>query len=211
MLRAPPHAPARVAAEALKHPMHIVVTFDHGASLSAGSAAGAGFPERGLLHPSMRGSCGAREAPAGAAAAAPPQQHVRRRWGRRHRTGMSHTSYSAGHAPLHAGAVRGPRTQITAPVWQVWCESGVRSHQSFEHVRMLMSVSTVRAQDWVQDMESIPICSSSTQRPGCLLQILQRAPRMADFRMASSRVGAEGGIALARALCAGQHLPAPQC
>lgn len=57
-------------------------------------------------------------------------------------------------------------------------------------------------------MKSIPVCSSRTQEPGCLLQILQRAPRMADFRMASSRVGAEGGAALARALCAGQHLPA---
>ena len=47
--------------------------------------------------------------------------------------------------------------------------------------------------------------------PGRLLQILQRAPRMADFRMASSRVGAEGGTALAQGLCAGQHLPAPHC
>jgi len=28
---------------------------------------------------------------------------------------------------------------------------------------------------------------------------------MADFRMASSRVGAEGGIALAQGLSAGQH------
>ena len=37
------------------------------------------------------------------------------------------------------------------------------------------------------------------------LQILQRAPAMADFRMASSRVGAEGGIALAQGLSAGQH------
>ena len=37
------------------------------------------------------------------------------------------------------------------------------------------------------------------------LQILQRAPRMADFRMASSRVGAEGGIALAQGLSTGHH------
>ncbi len=34
-------------------------------------------------------------------------------------------------------------------------------------------------------------------------QVLGRAPAMADFRMASSRVGAEGGIALARGLSAG--------
>ena len=36
---------------------------------------------------------------------------------------------------------------------------------------------------------------------GC--QVLGRAPAMADFRMASSRVGAAGGIALARGLSAG--------
>ena len=43
------------------------------------------------------------------------------------------------------------------------------------------------------------------------LQILQRAPRMADFRMASSRVGAEGGIALAQGLSIGQHTPPLLC
>ena len=37
------------------------------------------------------------------------------------------------------------------------------------------------------------------------MQVLQNAPRMADFRMASSRVGAEGGTALAEGLAAGQH------
>lgn len=36
------------------------------------------------------------------------------------------------------------------------------------------------------------------------VQVLQNAPRMADFRMASSRVGAEGGTALAEGLAAGQ-------
>lgn len=87
----------------------------------------------------------------------------------------------------------------------------MRSHQSFERARILMSVSAVRAQYRIQDMKSIPVCSSRTEGPGHLLQILQRAPRMADFRMASSRVGAEGGTALAHALCAGQHLPAHAC
>ena len=37
------------------------------------------------------------------------------------------------------------------------------------------------------------------------MQVLQKAHRMADFRMASSRVGAEGGTALAQGLAAGQH------
>ena len=37
------------------------------------------------------------------------------------------------------------------------------------------------------------------------MQVLQKAPRMADFRMASSRVGAEGGAALAEGLAAGRH------
>ncbi len=37
----------------------------------------------------------------------------------------------------------------------------------------------------------------------CAAQILSRAPVMEDFRMASSRVGAEGGIALAQGLSAG--------
>lgn len=38
---------------------------------------------------------------------------------------------------------------------------------------------------------------------GAAAQILSRAPLMEDFRMASSRVGAEGGIALAQGLSAG--------
>lgn len=36
--------------------------------------------------------------------------------------------------------------------------------------------------------------------------LLARAPAMADFRMASSRVGAEGAIALAKGLSAGAQL-----
>ena len=35
------------------------------------------------------------------------------------------------------------------------------------------------------------------------MQILGRAPQMMDFKMGSSRVGAEGGIALAEGLRAG--------
>ena len=37
----------------------------------------------------------------------------------------------------------------------------------------------------------------------CMLQILGRAPRMEHFRMVSSRVGPEGGIALAQGLSIG--------
>lgn len=39
--------------------------------------------------------------------------------------------------------------------------------------------------------------------------LLTRAPLMADFRMASSRVGALGGIALAQALTTGEKLSPP--
>ena len=35
------------------------------------------------------------------------------------------------------------------------------------------------------------------------MQVLGRAPHMRNFRMASSRVGAEGGIALAQGLTGG--------
>ena len=36
-----------------------------------------------------------------------------------------------------------------------------------------------------------------------IASILARSPGMQDFRMASSRVGPQGGIALAQGLCAG--------
>lgn len=40
----------------------------------------------------------------------------------------------------------------------------------------------------------------------CAVQVLKRAPLMADFKMGSSRVGPEGGIALAKALRTGKKL-----
>ena len=44
------------------------------------------------------------------------------------------------------------------------------------------------------------------------MQILGRAPQMVDFKMGSSRVGAQGGIALAEGLRAGEfRTPRPLC
>ena len=37
----------------------------------------------------------------------------------------------------------------------------------------------------------------------CMMQILSRAPKLEYFRMGSSRVGSDGGIALARSMMTG--------
>ncbi|KAF8069620.1 RANGAP1 [Scenedesmus sp. PABB004] len=47
---------------------------------------------------------------------------------------------------------------------------------------------------------------SGDEGAGHIARLLARCPRMADFKMASSRVGAAGGIAIARALAAGGAL-----
>jgi large subunit ribosomal protein L31/Ran GTPase-activating protein 1 len=38
-------------------------------------------------------------------------------------------------------------------------------------------------------------------------RLLSRCPGMADFKLASSRVGASGGISIAKALSVGEHEP----
>jgi hypothetical protein len=42
-------------------------------------------------------------------------------------------------------------------------------------------------------------------------RLLSRCPGMADFKLASSRVGASGGISIAKALSVGEHDPSPHC
>ncbi len=50
------------------------------------------------------------------------------------------------------------------------------------------------------------VCVCVIQGAEHIASILSRAPLMADFRMASSRVGPKGGIALCQGLVAGRNL-----
>jgi Ran GTPase-activating protein 1 len=59
-----------------------------------------------------------------------------------------------------------------------------------------------------QDLKQLHLFNNMTDNAGAIhiAKILARAPMMEDFKLASSRVGPEGGNALARALCAGTAL-----
>uniref|UniRef100_A0A7S0R6D9 WPP domain-containing protein n=1 Tax=Chlamydomonas leiostraca TaxID=1034604 RepID=A0A7S0R6D9_9CHLO len=59
-----------------------------------------------------------------------------------------------------------------------------------------------------QDLRQLHLFNnmSDNEGAGYMASILARAPRMEDFRMASSRVGPQGGMALCQALCTGRSL-----